>query len=354
MIRGDWQRPGPVVQAAFPRIANPRGTLVVDSADDPPRVQLARWLTAADQPLTARVFVNRLWQHHFGRALCDTPSDVGVMGDLPSHPELLDWLACELVDSGWQIKRLQRLIVTSSVYRQRSWDGLQPAQAEAWGRSLQHDPDAVWLSRFPRQRLDAELVRDAMYAVSGSLNYQMGGPGVRPPLPQELVETLLKDQWNVSPSSADHYRRSIYVFARRNLCYPLFAAFDRPAANSSCAARSHSTTAPQSLLLLNSAVSLDAARRLAGVAWDQAGADPARQVQEAFYRALSRAPRDAELQELLQFRHQQQALIAAEGRDATALALPITRQSIADCAAAAALTDVCLALINCSEFLYVD
>jgi hypothetical protein len=354
MIRGDWQRPGPVVQAAFPRIANPRGTIVANAGDVPPRVQLARWLVADDQPLTARVFVNRLWQHHFGRALCGTPSDVGAMGDLPSHPELLDWLACELVDSGWQIKRLQHLIVTSSVYRQLSSAAQQHAQIENWTRSIQIDPDGLWLSRFRRRRLDAEVVRDAMYAVSGSLQNEMGGPGVRPPLPQELVETLLKDQWTVSRRTADHYRRSVYVFARRNLCYPLFAAFDRPAANSSCAARSDSTTAPQSLLLLNSAVSLDAARRLAGTVLEQVGEDRTAQVKEAFRRALSRVPKESELHQLCEFCDQQAALIAAEGRDASSLALPITRRPVADCAAAAALTDVCLALINCSEFLYVD
>jgi hypothetical protein len=355
LIRGDWRRPGPELHAAFPRIANPQATDARAVAGASPRWRLAQWLTSADNPLTARVFVNRLWQHHFGRGLCNSPSDVGAMGDLPSHPELLDWLACELIDSGWQIKRLQRLIVTSSVYRQQSYapcpDKVDPS---AWADSWHRDAEATLLSRFPRRRLEAEAVRDAMYAVSGSLNTQMGGPGVRPPLPSELVETLLSGQWTVSPRQADHYRRSAYVFARRNLRYPLLAAFDRPAANSSCAARAVSTTAPQALLLLNSAMSLDAAQRLAGAVWDQAGADVDQQINQAFRRALGRPPNENERHKLQQFCQQQTELIRAEGRPRSSLALPITRQPIADQCAAAALTDLCLALINSSEFLYID
>ncbi len=355
MIRGDWRRPGPDVTPAYPRIANSQSAVVV--ADDrlAPRAQLANWLTQADQPLTARVFVNRLWQYHFGRGLSDTPSDVGVMGDAPSHSDLLDWLACELVDSGWQVKRLQRLIVTSATYRQASMPTEQTDKA-AWIKSLQRDPNAALLSRFPHRRLDAEVIRDAMYAASGSLNRQMGGPGVRPPLPPELVETLLRDQWTVSPRIANHYRRSVYVFARRNLRYPLFAAFDRPAAISSCARRSESTTAPQSLLLLNSAISLDAARRLAGVVWDEAGRDPMTQITSVYRRTLGRRPTALESDQLQEFCRAQAALLAAEGRTEATLALPITQSPIAatDSASATALTDLCLAIINSSEFLYLD
>src|SRR5690606_3207961 len=150
----------------------------------PARLQFAHWLTSPDHPLTARVLVNRLWQHHFGRGLCDTPSDFGTMGSFPSHPELLDWLACELVAEGWQIKPLQRLIVTSATYRQSSYADAESSAQATWSDSLTHDPDATLLSRFPRRRLEGEIVRDAMYAVSESLDRRMGGPGVRPPLPQ--------------------------------------------------------------------------------------------------------------------------------------------------------------------------
>jgi hypothetical protein len=278
------------------------------------------------------------------------------MASLPSHGELLDWLACELIASDWQVKRLQRLIVTSATYRQSGFPEPNAAPTANWDESLRRDPDAELLSRYPRRRLEAEAVRDAMYAVSDSLDRQMGGPGVRPPLPQEMIDTLLKDQWNVSQRTADHYRRSVYVFARRNLRYPLFAALDRPPATASCAVRDVSTTAPQSLILLNSATSLDAARRLAGRVWEEAGKDTARQATLAVTFTLGRAPGSDELQTLLDFTARQTDLIAASGRAPNDLALPITSQPIApsESASAAALTDLCLALFNSSEFLYVD
>ena len=148
------------------------------SSDKKPRSRgdLALWLTTAEHPLTARVFVNRIWQYHFGRGLSETPSDFGVMGSEPTHPKLLDWLATEFVRTGWDLKNLHRLILTSETYRQCGSLPAEGPERERWQKQLEIDPNATWLARFPRRRLEGELVRDAMLAVSGSLNNEVGGP----------------------------------------------------------------------------------------------------------------------------------------------------------------------------------
>ena len=222
-------------------------------------------------------------------------------------------------------------------------------------------------SPFPRRRLDGEAIRDAMLAAAGLLTSERGGPGVMPPLPPELVGTLLKDQWKASPREADHYRRSIYVFARRNLRYPIFEAFDRPDANASCPVRNRSTTAPQSLVLLNSEFSLLAARHLAGriiEGQESKNQDsknpepkdqqPIEQIVRLYLLALSRRPAEQEIAGMTKFLADQRHRVAAEARPREDLALPIGCPEAADPYAAAALVDACLALINASEFLYVD
>ena len=336
--RGDWRNPGPLVTAAFPRIANFAQTPVIADQPGSKRVELARWLADRSNPLVARSIVNRIWQHHFGRGLSTTPSDFGLMGDEPSHPELLDYLAWQLMQGGWSLKRLHREIVLSSVYRTRSHSPPDKAGRQAWQRSLQQDPENKCLSRFPRRRLDAESIRDAMLAVSQSLNHEGGGPGVQPPLPVELVKTLKKGQWKTSDRKADHYRRSIYIFARRNLRYPLFATFDRPAADCSCAVRHPSTTALQSLLLLNSEFSFDAATRLARLV-DREGNDLTSKCVTLFRRVLSRESDDEELRVCLEFLHNQTVRLQEEGHHDADFA---------------ALVDLCLALLNSNQFLYVD
>jgi hypothetical protein len=309
------------------------------------RSQFADWLFTAENPLTARVVSNRLWQHHFGRGIFETPSDVGLINAGPTHPQLLDWLAAEMRGGGWELKRMHRLIVHSSTYRQAS---------------------------APR-RLDGEAIRDAMLSAAGLLTSGRGGPGVMPPLPPELVGTLLKDQWKASPREADHYRRSIYVFARRNLRYPIFEAFDRPDANASCPVRNRSTTAPQSLVLLNSEFSLLAARHLAGRVRkgqesgtrdqesgtrDQEAAASDQEIvqwiEQLYLLALARRPVERETASLTKFLHDQRQRLSADARPASELALPIGYTDSADPYAAAALVDACLALLNASEFLYVD
>ncbi|MBP88370.1 MAG: hypothetical protein CMJ64_16920 [Planctomycetaceae bacterium] len=350
MIRGDWRRRGPEVHPAFPRIVNPSQDTVKANTPTPStgrRTALASWIAQANNPLPARVIANRVWQYHFGDGLSRTPSDFGTIGDEPTHPKLLDWLARELIENDWSLKHLHRLIVTSATYRQSS---SIPQSAIRNPQSI--DPGNLWLSRFPRRRLSGEAVRDAMFAASGSLSTARGGRGVMPPLPEELLKTLLKNQWKVNERESDHYRRSIYLFCRRNLRYPIFDAFDRPDGNASCPRRSESTTASQALLLLNSAFSFDAAQRLAGtlLATDPHINDDT--LRDLFRRVVARQPTDEELRTVEDFRAQQTKLLIDESRSGAELALPCPTDI--DPVAAAALTHICLALFNSNEFLYID
>jgi hypothetical protein len=260
-VRGDFRRVGPEVEPAFPRVvASPTEKAGGARQDELDREALANWITSPDNAIASRVIVNRIWQFHFGRGLCDTPSDLGFMGGVATHPELLDWLAAEFQRNGGHFKALHRLIVTSSAYRTAS----RPVANEPqWSVLTEQDSTNRWLGRMRRQRLDGESLRDSMLAVAGRLNLECGGPGVRPPLPSEVVETLLRDQWIVTPEPGQHVRRSIYLFARRNLTFPMFEVFDRPDANQSCARRHESTTAPQALTLLNSAFTWDCASDVA-------------------------------------------------------------------------------------------
>ena len=192
------------------------------------------------------MIVNRLWQHHFGRGIVATPSDFGVRGEPPSHPELLDWLASELVAQGWRLKPLHRLMVTSATYRQSS----RPTRKLA-----ADDPENTLFGRMNRRRLDAEGVRDAMLAVSGELNPKMGGPGVLAPLEKEVEGPDLhrgrgRRPLARGPRPAEHLRRSLYLFRKRNVRYPLFDAFDAPDTQSACPRRATSTHALQALTLL--------------------------------------------------------------------------------------------------------
>ncbi len=355
MIRGSWNRPGAKIQPAFPRIANPTGRVCDNERSK--RIELVDWLMAPDHPLTARVIVNRMWHFHFGHGLCRTTSDFGIIGDNPTHPELLDWLAKELMQSGWSLKHLHRLIVTSATYRQAGRPGdvadadQRAASRDRLATAMKQDDDNYWMSRFPRRCLEGELIRDAMLASAGILNRDMYGEGVRPPLPPELTSTLLKGQWKVSPQVADHYRRSVYVFARRNLRYPIFDAFDRPDANASCPNRNRSTTAPQSLVLLNSRFSLQMARATAGRLLDEA-TEPEELVRRAFIVMLGRPPEAIELERSLAFLAKQQQLAERDWVDGK-VPIPRPAESV-DPRLGQALVDFCLAMFNTNEFVYVD
>jgi len=348
-IRGDFRRQGPEVQPAFLRIANLPGGQ--PSQPTSQRAALAEWILSPQNPLTTRVIVNRMWQHHFGRGLSTSPSDFGIMGQEPSHSELLDWLATEVPRQNWSLKSMHRLLVNSSTYRQSS----RPLSApERWDISHNIDPDNDLFSRMNRRRLEGEAIRDSMLVASESLTQRRRGPGVRPPLSEELLVTLLKNQWPVTANEIDHRRRSLYLFVRRNLRYPIFDVFDRPDTNQSCPKRNRSTTAPQSLMLLNSELSLNAARRLAGFILKQATDSPSEQIRLCFQRTLSREPTEAELEKSLAFLKTVSAHLKEEDRPAEDLSVPIPALQGTDPHHTAALIDFCLAILNLNEFIYID
>ena len=369
--RGDWRRPNVMVDPAFPRVVNlnaqavmfpetkdlsrPESSKGTDRAighnliaQQPERLQLAEWLTSDQNPLVARSIVNRVWQFHFQRGISTTPSDFGLMGQEPTHPELLDYLAIQLVENDWSLKRLHREILTSSFYQMESRPPLDPVRLAKWNESISRDPDNRCWSRFPRRRLDAEAIRDAMLSVAGLLNVEGDGPGVRPPLPQEMVKTLKSGQWQVSEQKADHYRQSIYIFARRNLTYPLFATFDRPAANCSCPERQESTTPLQSLLLMNSDFSNEIAKKIAGNATGALSQQQpkittqviiAQAVRQVILAIMQHSPSESLHETCVGFVSSQ--IENSENPDKL-----VSLQN--------ALADLSLALLNSNSFLYVD
>ncbi|MBX9624558.1 MAG: DUF1549 and DUF1553 domain-containing protein [Gemmataceae bacterium] len=334
--RGQWNKPGEELVPGFLSAVDDRDAVCKPTATTSGRrAALAEWVASPKNPLTARAVVNRLWQGHFGRGIVASASDLGVTGDRPTHPELLDWLAAELVEptpclrrpdreggllpqalphgrasdkpSGWSLKHVHRLIVTSAAYQQQSGP----------------DTDDGLLSHYPRRRLDGEALRDAMLAAAGLLNPKAGGPGVFPELPAELKAA----NWKPSAEAAERNRRSVYVAVRRNLRYPLFGLFDSPDRNETCARRFVTTTAPQALTLLNDGIVLSYAKALATRAAKDDPADPAGR---AFVLALGRPPSTEEAAKLAAF------LDRRAGKPADALA------------------DLCHALLNLNEFLYVD
>jgi hypothetical protein len=341
--RGDPKKKAERVGPGFPRVLVPEG------ADNAPqnRLDLARWLTAPDHPLTARVLVNRLWQHHFGRGLVATPNDFGRRGLPPSHPELLDWLACEFRERGWSIKHLHRLLVLSSTYRQ---DSRPPDSADA----RRADPDNRLLWHANRQRLEGEALRDCVLAVSGTLNRTLGGPMVRVPLEPAVYELIFTEGerdglWHVTPDVRQHTRRSLYLFAKRNVRLPLFEAFDQPDTLTSCPVRPVSTFAPQALILLNGPLLQRQSRAFAARLLRECGPDPARQVERAYVLALVRPPHPGEAATGRRFLADQADWLRARHQAGPATDLP---EGI-DPYAAAALADFCLALLNRNEFVYV-
>jgi len=304
------------------------------------RTALATWLADGANPLTARVMVNRLWQGHFGRGIVPTANDFGKAGEAATHPELLDWLAREMVRGGWSLKAMHRLMMTSAAYRQAS--DYQPAMAAK-------DPDNRLLWRYRRWRLEAEALRDACLSVSGELNPKMGGPSVLPELPQGAATA----GWEVTPEETERNRRSVYVFVKRNARYPLFEAFDFPDTHEPCARRSNTNTAPQALMLFNSDLAVKWAQAMAGRLLREASTPEAR-VERAYRLAFGRAPDTEERRLSVQFLQSQAAVVKARKERGEPLVLPVGGPGGADAAEGAALVDLCHALMNANEFLYVD
>ncbi|WP_202921257.1 PSD1 and planctomycete cytochrome C domain-containing protein [Anatilimnocola aggregata] len=293
--RGVWEKKLEPVGPRPPSILVPSEMPESPADSSQPRTELARWLTATDNPLLARVFVNRLWQGHFGAGIVKTTNDFGTKGDRPSHPELLDWLARQLIDGDWEAKRIHREIVLSETYRQASSapSAIEPARL---------DPENRLLWKFNRRRLSAEELRDAMLAVAGRLNDEIGGASVMTPVDPQLVDQLYKpSQWQIAKRAGEHDRRTIYLIAKRNLRLPFLETFDGPALLSSCARRESSTHAPQALELLNGNTSNELAPAFAErlVAETDAPLGPAQRneriVQRAFELAAGRQPTTKEL-----------------------------------------------------------
>ncbi len=310
--RGDATQPREVVAPAALEEFGPPLKLAADAPESARRLALAKWVTDPREPLTARVIVNRLWQHHFGRGIVPTPSDFGQNGGKPSHPELLDWLATELVESGWSLKHVHRLIVLSATYRQAS---------AANERGLAADAQDQWLWRYPPRRLEAEPLRDAILAVSGNLHPRMGGPGF------DLFEPNTNYVKVYTPKKAfgpAEWRRMVYQNKPRMQLDDTFGAFDCPDAGQIAPKRNSSTTALQALNLMNSRFLTQQAGLFAERLKREAGDDPAAQVRRGFRLAFGRPPSAEE----------------------SAAAVKLVREH-----GAAAL---CRALLNANEFLYVN
>ena len=288
------------------------------------RSTLAEWIASTNNPLTARVFVNRVWQQHFGQGLVATPNDFGLAGSRPSQPELLDWLAAEFMHSGWSVKSLHRLIVTSATYRQSS---------SVNGRPSTLDPENTLLWRQNIRRLSAEQLRDSLLAVSGTLKLDhAGGPPIWPELPPEILQAnpaFLDDNaektkaWYPSPKT-NQTVRSLYLIQKKTVRVPFMETFDLPENSISCARRTESIVAPQALSLLNSALTIEASGALAERVAREAGEDKGKQIVRLFDLTQQRSPAKEELAACFQLLEQRN------------------------------LTELCRALLNVNEFVYVD
>ena len=283
---------------------------------------LATWIASKENPLTARVMVNRLWHRHFGRGIVPTPSDLGKLSGGPSHPDLLDWLAHRFMESKWSVKSMHRLMVTSSAYRQAS------KREDPKASRIDADNKLLW--RFNRRRLEAEAIRDSVLHVSGRLNAESFGLPIFPPLPGAIDATV---KWNKSKWATDHgprgRKRSIYIYQQRTLCMPFLQSFDALVCDTSRPRRRSSVTALQSLAMYNGEFVNGEAGHFAARVRREAGDDPAGQVERAFLLAFGRRPGDEEAERMKEL---------LESSDP----------------ANGALAAVCRVLLNANEFVYVD
>jgi mono/diheme cytochrome c family protein len=328
--RGNASSPGDEVQPAFPEVLSPPKVVL-----PPPRkgqkttglrTQLANWLTSDKNPLVARVIVNRLWEHHFGRGIVRSPNDFGFGGDKPTHPELLDYLASELVARGWHLKAIHKLIMTSSAYQMSS------APNES---ALAKDPQNDLFWRFDMRRLTAEEFRDSILQVTGRLNLKMGGPGIYPTIPAAILagQSVPGQGWSTS-SPQEATRRSVYIHIKRSLVVPILSAFDAADTDFSCPARFTTTQATQSLMLLNSDMMNDEAKAFANRLKKEAGASPESQVRLALRLALSREPTSEEITRGISFMQ--------------------TLKTKHNVTAETALDQFALLVLNLNEFVYLD
>jgi hypothetical protein len=334
LLRGRAALPGPEVLPGLPAVLVRNQPLFEASERSTGRrLALARWVARPENPLTARVIVNRVWQYHFGEGIVRTPSDFGVMGDLPTHPELLDWLAHWFVnDAKWSIKRLQSLIVRSNTYRMSKASNAVLAET---------DPENRLLWRFHYRRLPVEVIRDSMLATSGGLNRKMYGPSVRLQIPAVVIEGHADRHKIWKPSSIEEQsRRTVYAFVKRSLVVPMLDVLDLCDTTRSTDKRSITTVAPQALTLFNGEFVNQQARHLAARVIDEAGDDPAAQVELAWRLALCRVPDESERQSLADYLKSESMQTITNG-DETSVE-----------AHRRALIQACRVIYNLNEFVY--
>jgi len=343
--RGNYDAPKDEVQPGFLKIVSAKPTEIIPPAglkSTGRRTALAKLLTDPQNPLTARVMVNRIWHYHFGRGLVGTPSDFGLKGDRPTHPELLDWMASEFVQNGWSLKQMHRLIMTSETYKQASVSRSDAAVI---------DPEDKLLWRFPRHRLEGEVIRDEALTVAGMLNPKMGGPSVFPELPAGLEG---RGGWKVTGDKDERNRRSVYIFVRRNTRYPMFETFDMPDTHESCARRNVTTSPLQALSMLNDKLSLEWAENFAGKVLQVAGDDRSKQIRAAYEIALARTPTTDEEKVVAEFFSEHGKILSERAQAKEPLPLPPEFPADGDKVSAATLVDFCHALLNSNEFVYMN
>ncbi len=293
LIRGKAGQPGPEVRPAVPEVLGKQPNFPVPGHTSLRRLTLAQWLVSPENTLTARVIVNRVWQHHFGEGLVRTPSDFGVMGDKPTHPELLDWLTTWFVDNGWSIKKLHRLILASNTYRMsKQWNPTYGAQ----------DPEDRLLWRVPYQRLEVEAIRDSALAASGQLNPKMLGPSMYPHIPPAAMEGSSDPDkiWKES-DEREASRRTIYAFIKRSMVVPMLEVLDLCDSSRTSAKRQNTSVATQALTLFNGDFVNRQSQHFAERLRKEAGSDQAKQIDLAYRLALARPPKPAETAAMLEF-----------------------------------------------------
>jgi hypothetical protein len=336
--RGEYMQPEGAVEPGVPHVLPP---LPKGAPHD--RLALARWLVGPENPLIGRVTMNRIWAQYFGRGLVATLDDFGTMGEPPSHPELLDWLATELPRQGWSLKAMHRLIVTSATYRQSS---------HVTPKLMERDAPNVLLARAPRLRVEAEIVRDIAMTASGLLTDHVGGPSVFPPQPPNISEAAFEPfKWPTS-DGPDRYRRGMYTFLKRSAPYPAQLTFDGTSAESTCTRRNRSNTPLQALTTLNDTVYLEAARAMARrVMNDCSTADATARARYAMRLCVGREPEDDEVSRLVVFHDAQLARFEKKSPDPTEVALAEREAAPPDVNLneLAAWTTVCRAVLNLDE-----
>ncbi len=353
-LRGNHRTKGDEVSPGLPQVISDAKDLNPATA----RQQLAEWIAHPDNPLTARVAVNRIWKYHFGNGIVKTTSDFGLTGDRPSHPELLDWLAVTFRDGRmndergtmsakptgekdihrssfslprWSWKAMHKLILLSNTYRQSS----QPNE-----QALAKDNENRWLWQMTPRRLEAEVLRDSMLVLSNKLNKEMYGPGIYPRIDPDIINTGSRPRWPLdAKDNHETFRRSIYIFVKRSVLLPLVEVFDCPVTVVSSPNRATSTVSPQALALMNNEFVLEQAKFFAERVATEAGADVTKQIARAFQIALHRNPSKQEQDWSLNFLKSQTAGYTERKQERPA---------------AAALRDFCHAMMNLNEFLYVD